>query len=304
MSRNQGDLGFRVVTGAFAVLVVAIVAGIGVVLTTESWLSIQKFGLGFWTTSTWDPVVGDFGALRLIWGTLSSSILALLIGYLWACFEVGRSPLAILKIFDSKEEPVVAKTPEKPKDISKTAPAPAKKPEVTKPAEPAPVKKPEVAPAPSGPKMYSAVDMSILFNETDDLLRSSTFSREAVSHVSREMPKMNVQVVAEGPERLIHAPSGMEFPLSSGPETTIGRKDAVTGIYPDVDLSPLDQQRSISRRHAKLFRRGSKFFLGEEIGTMNSTFLNGARRETGVPAEVRPGDELRFGVVILQLQVP
>jgi phosphate transport system permease protein len=79
VSPNQGDLGFRVGTGAFAVLVVAIVAGIGVVLVSESWLSIRQFGLGFWTTSNWDPVVGDFGALPFIWGTLYSSILALLI---------------------------------------------------------------------------------------------------------------------------------------------------------------------------------------------------------------------------------
>jgi phosphate transport system permease protein len=79
VSRSQGDLGFRVVTGAFALLVVTIVAGIGVVLVSESWLSIEKFGLGFWTTSNWDPVVGDFGALPFIWGTLYSSILALLI---------------------------------------------------------------------------------------------------------------------------------------------------------------------------------------------------------------------------------
>jgi phosphate transport system permease protein len=76
---RQGDLGFRLSTGAFAVLVVAIVAGIGVVLTSESWLSIRRFGFGFWTTSTWDPVVGDFGALPFIWGTLYSSILALVI---------------------------------------------------------------------------------------------------------------------------------------------------------------------------------------------------------------------------------
>jgi phosphate transport system permease protein len=76
---GRGDLGFRLSTGAFAVLVVAIVVGIGVVLTTESWLSIKRFGFGFWTTSTWDPVVGDFGALPVIWGTLYSSILALLI---------------------------------------------------------------------------------------------------------------------------------------------------------------------------------------------------------------------------------
>jgi len=76
---SQGDLGFRLVTGAFALLVVAIVAGIGAVLVKESWLSIQKFGLAFWQTTTWDPVSGDFGALPFIWGTLYSSILALLI---------------------------------------------------------------------------------------------------------------------------------------------------------------------------------------------------------------------------------
>jgi len=76
---SQGDLGFRLVTGAFAVLIIAIVAGIGAVLTSESWLSIQKFGFGFWKTTTWDPVAGDFGALPFIWGTLYSSILALVI---------------------------------------------------------------------------------------------------------------------------------------------------------------------------------------------------------------------------------
>jgi phosphate transport system permease protein len=41
--------------------------------------SILKFGLGFWRTETWDPVLGEFGALPFIWGTLYSSILALAI---------------------------------------------------------------------------------------------------------------------------------------------------------------------------------------------------------------------------------
>src|SRR5438128_12625690 len=41
--------------------------------------SIQKFGLGFWRTEIWDPVAGEFGALPFIWGTLYSSILALLL---------------------------------------------------------------------------------------------------------------------------------------------------------------------------------------------------------------------------------
>ena len=76
---NTADLGFRVGTGAVALVLVLTVVGIGVVLTQESALSIKTFGLNFWRTTTWDPVAGQFGALPFIWGTLYSSILALLI---------------------------------------------------------------------------------------------------------------------------------------------------------------------------------------------------------------------------------
>lgn len=96
----------------------------------------------------------------------------------------------------------------------------------------------------------------------------------------------------------------MEFPLSMTSETTIGHKDATTGIYPDVDLTPVDPQHSVSRRHAKIYRRGSIFFLAEEIGTMNATFVNGTRLETGVPVQIHAGDKLRFGVVELQFELP
>jgi phosphate transport system permease protein len=77
--KRTPDLGFRLGTGAFASLIVLIVGGIAFVLAQDSWLSIQKFGLAFWRTGTWDPVAGDFGALPFIWGTLYSSLLALLI---------------------------------------------------------------------------------------------------------------------------------------------------------------------------------------------------------------------------------
>jgi phosphate transport system permease protein len=77
--RARRDLGFRLVTGAFALVLIAIVVSIGVELWRQSQLSIQKFGLQFWVTRTWDPVAGDFGALPFIWGTLYSSLLALLL---------------------------------------------------------------------------------------------------------------------------------------------------------------------------------------------------------------------------------
>ena len=70
---------FRVGTGAFAVLLIVIVAAIGVELYRQSTLSIREFGWQFWQTDIWDPVQGNFGARPFIWGTLYSSILALLI---------------------------------------------------------------------------------------------------------------------------------------------------------------------------------------------------------------------------------
>ena len=76
-ARERG--GFRLGTGAVALLVPLLVAGIAVVLTWDSLLSVRQFGLGFWKNSTWDPVAGVFGAFPFIWGTLYSSLLALLL---------------------------------------------------------------------------------------------------------------------------------------------------------------------------------------------------------------------------------
>jgi phosphate transport system permease protein len=77
--RKGGDLGFRIGTGLFGVALIAIVGGIAFELTRQSAPTIEKFGLRFWLTQTWDPIAGQFGALPFIWGTLYSSVLALAI---------------------------------------------------------------------------------------------------------------------------------------------------------------------------------------------------------------------------------
>jgi len=76
---TRKDLGFRLGTGLFGAVLLAIVCAIGAELVRQSMASIQKFGLAFWRTDVWDPVAGQFGALPFIWGTLYSSILALAI---------------------------------------------------------------------------------------------------------------------------------------------------------------------------------------------------------------------------------
>ncbi|MEJ2188343.1 MAG: cyclic nucleotide-binding domain-containing protein [Acidobacteriota bacterium] len=58
--------------------------------------------------------------------------------------------------------------------------------------------------------------------------------------------------------RLVDVDGGVVFPLADRKETTVGRIDPVTGIHPDVDLTPVDGKRSISRRHARIRRRGRK----------------------------------------------
>jgi len=96
------DLGFRLGIGAFAAALVVIVAGIGITLANDSWLSLQRFGLNFWRTSNWDPVAGEFGALPFIWGTLYSSVLALLIA----------TPVALgIAVFISELCPQLLRTP-------------------------------------------------------------------------------------------------------------------------------------------------------------------------------------------------
>jgi phosphate transport system permease protein len=73
------DAFFRSATGAVAAVLLLVTAGIAFELLRHSRLSIEKFGLRFWTGKIWDPVSGEFGALPFLWGTLYSSVLALLI---------------------------------------------------------------------------------------------------------------------------------------------------------------------------------------------------------------------------------
>src|SRR6059036_973729 len=74
-----GDKAFEWLTLAMASAVVVLVILIGWELWNGSSLAIQKFGFRFLTTSTWDPVAEQFGALPFIYGTLVSSLIALLI---------------------------------------------------------------------------------------------------------------------------------------------------------------------------------------------------------------------------------
>src|SRR5205814_8053203 len=102
--------------------------------------------------------------------------------------------------------------------------------------------------------------------------------------------------------RLVDVASGTAFYFSKGDETTIGRADPVTGILPDIDLTPVDQNRSVSRRHAKIIKSGNDYRILEEVGTVNGTYVNDQRIPTGTPVAVHGGDALKIGLIAMKPQ--
>ncbi|MFQ5351415.1 MAG: FHA domain-containing protein, partial [Thermoanaerobaculia bacterium] len=127
--------------------------------------------------------------------------------------------------------------------------------------------------------------------------------RQADERLGHDKPAVTV---VSGPSKkpvtvgyLTHRASGARLEVEGGASVTVGRRDPVTGIQPAVDLTGLDQERSVSRRHAKLERRGGQLYLVEDLGTTNGTFVNGQRVAPGEPVEVQAGDLLRFGLVEL-----
>jgi len=132
----------------------------------------------------------------------------------------------------------------------------------------------------------------------DDLDRLATHAALSGSRPAEVEARPSAKKAA-GAHRLVSENGETVFHLSVGSETSIGRRDPVTGIDPDIDLSDIDTHRSTSRAHAKIYHRGRKFFLREEIGTSNGTFLNESRLQTGVPVELADGDQVRFGLVKL-----
>src|SRR5262245_13106158 len=65
---------------AAAILTGVVIVAVGYQVTAGAMPAISKFGLGFLTSTTWQPNFGEFGAASLIFGTAISSLFALLLG--------------------------------------------------------------------------------------------------------------------------------------------------------------------------------------------------------------------------------
>jgi pSer/pThr/pTyr-binding forkhead associated (FHA) protein len=101
---------------------------------------------------------------------------------------------------------------------------------------------------------------------------------------------------------LVVAASGAEIPLPTTDEIVIGREDPVSGIYPEVDLTPHGgEDGGVSRQHARLIVEEGNYFI-EDLDSTNFTFVNKQKLTPKTRHGLKDGDEIRCGRVALVLK--
>jgi pSer/pThr/pTyr-binding forkhead associated (FHA) protein len=102
--------------------------------------------------------------------------------------------------------------------------------------------------------------------------------------------------------RLVVEADNQEFDLSGKDNIVIGREDAVSNIYPDVDLTPHGgEDGGVSRLHARIFYDNGQYLLEDENST-NFTFLNRQKLAGKTPTPLHDNDEIRLGRVLLRFK--
>lgn len=124
----------------------------------------------------------------------------------------------------------------------------------------------------------------------------------APSEPPQQAPASPASAPAALHARLIVEADNQEFDLSGKENVTVGREDAVSNIYPDVDLTPHGgEEGGVSRLHARIFVENGQYMVEDENST-NFTFLNRQRLASKTPTPLQDNDEVRFGRVLLRFK--
>ncbi|MBN2393579.1 MAG: zinc-ribbon domain-containing protein [Anaerolineae bacterium] len=117
---------------------------------------------------------------------------------------------------------------------------------------------------------------------------------------------MAPQQIGEG---AIYPPAGGRFVVQqTGAQLTfppgkaeiiVGREDAASNIFPEVDLNDHGgDEGGVSRRHARVALKDGQFYI-EDLGSVNFTFVNHQKLAPNQPHPLNNGDEVQFGRVKL-----
>ena len=118
-----------------------------------------------------------------------------------------------------------------------------------------------------------------------------------------QVPAAPPQPAAAPAPRLVFD-DGKELPLPTDRrEVIVGREDPISGIFPEIDLTPHGGETGgVSRQHARLTHADGSWSL-TDLHSTNYTRVDGARLEPDVPTPLKSGARLQFGRVAMTFQI-
>ncbi len=122
---------------------------------------------------------------------------------------------------------------------------------------------------------------------------------------SQSAPAQASSEIASAYAFLCYEKDGMEiqrFAISKK-DAIVGRSDPKRGLSPDIDLTPLDPNMTVSRQHARI-RYEETFFYIEDLKSRNKTRLGELPLVPLKPELLQHGDILHFGAVRLVFKLP
>ena len=173
----------------------------------------------------------------------------------------------------------------------------------------APQPAPSIASAPAGSEVCPSCGS---LNPAGESFCSNCGAMLGTAADANAAPVVAAQPVAAAPvmtsapaalsARLIVEADNQEFDLSGKDNIMIGREDAVSNIFPDVDLTPHGgEEGGVSRMHAHIFVENGLYMLEDENST-NFTFLNRQKLTAKTPMALHDNDEIKLGRVLLRFK--
>ncbi len=100
---------------------------------------------------------------------------------------------------------------------------------------------------------------------------------------------------------LVITETGLRLPVFVGEQASlvVGRADALSGVFPEIDLSPYGAEAAgLSRHHARLTRKDDQYWL-EDLNSVNLTYLNDQRLTPDRPVRLKDGDLIRLARLLV-----
>ena len=147
----------------------------------------------------------------------------------------------------------------------------------------------------------SGMDMSAMNAQTDlENIKTEKIIQPGIFRTSSQIapPKpyegLELSLSVEGGKRVFFHGAEVSKIVLTGEPLLLGRRDMLAGHYPDIDLGNyFDQDRTISRRHLRIYRDINGYWFIEDLCSNNATFLNDRKHPLNRSrAELKPGTKI------------